>query len=653
MATFLTLAFIGFILYLLSRGKEKPSRKVPKSTFYSEDDLQRDRKKLDSKTLIKKHGNMVDDSIVDVTGNAYQITSTQLGFNLVKSPSEVPYWSHKYVYSFSDINNASSAQLQFYRTFKKNYLEDIYLDIEGNTNYAFILLFDLLIDYELHKDIHLLEKQLHTLGHCYPKTKSYGRSFLAEKMGKIGDQNGITRLGTQQNSEIQQYYHSDYEDWRLGARYKTKLNLTKEQSEILNNFYYSSNNFSGIEFCNLEIIKLFLATIKELKNRYSKKEKPLQHQFEIIGDIIARKHFKYRANSYNYKYIIESTPKDIYSIAFKWCENAVRELYGHKRKVSTDTYYTHVEIITVLDEITSNIKDVINSLLPTVTEPDEATEIELYSKNTNRWKQKFEKISADLSDGKKFIEEIKRLAYLNKRNPSIENIYFEASKCIAPINKEASLTLYIYYLYQDLNSSTFDNKKLTKTIQKSLFKTNEQLHDFEEVVSELIKDRKLDKALEAVSKVYVPKRKKIALDREAIKEVNQRHSGTVELLNEYLKDEFEDDENIITTKELNTEELQIEITHKIDSPTSSILTNDILLDTNQSDLLKLFVKSSLTVPQTEMDAFVKSKGLFKNQFIESINDVCYEVLDDVLIEEEDDNYIINENYYQRIFKNDR
>ncbi|MEJ6981726.1 tellurite resistance TerB C-terminal domain-containing protein [Pedobacter sp. P351] len=653
MATFLTLTLIGFIIYLLSRPKEKSSHGLPKSNYYSEDDLIRDRKLSDSRVLTKEPVSMVDNSIVDITGETYQITPTELGFNLVKYTDDVPFWSHKYVYSFSDINNASNAQLQFYRTFKKSFLEDIFLDLEGNTNYAFILLFDLLIDYELHKDIHLLEKQLYALGQCYPKTKSYGRSFLVERMAKVGDQDGITRLRTQQSSEIQQYYQTDYEDWRLGVRYKTKLKLSKQETDILNNFYYSSNNFSGIDFCNLEIIKLFLATIKELTNRYSKDGKPIKQQFEIIGDIIARKHFKYRANSYNYKYTIESTPKDIYSIAFKYCENAVRELYGHKRKVNTDTYYTHVEITTVLDEITSQIKEVINSLLPTVAEPDEATEIDLYAKNTNRWKRKFEEISIDLSDGKKFIEEIKRLAYLNKRNPSAENIYFEASKCIAPINKEASLTLYIYYLYQDLNSSTFDNKKLTKTIQKSLFKTSEQLHDFEEVISELIKDRKLEKALESVSKIYVPKRKKIALDKEAIEVVHQRHSGTVELLNEYLKDELEDSENIVTTKQLNNEELQIQITPKIEAPKPSLLTNDILLDNNQTELLNLFVKSSLTVSQMEMNVFVKSNGLFKNQLIESINDVCYEVLDDILIEEEEDNYIINENYYQRIFRNDR
>jgi hypothetical protein len=47
-------------------------------------------------------------------------------------------------------------------------------------------------------------------------------------------------------------------------------------------------------------------------------------------------------------------------------------------------------------------------------------------------------------------------------------------------DKESSIrTLYVYIYTTTLKSVTFDNKQLTKTIQKNLFKTNEQLHDFE------------------------------------------------------------------------------------------------------------------------------------------------------------------------------
>ena len=42
------------------------------------------------------------------------------------------------------------------------------------------------------------------------------------------------------------------------------------------------------------------------------------------------------------------------------------------------------------------------------------------------------------------------------------------------------------------------------------------------------------------------------------------------------------------------------------------------------------------IENSEVESFAKERGMFKNQVIESINDRCYEVLDDVLIEEEAD-----------------
>ena len=64
--------------------------------------------------------------------------------------------------------------------------------------------------------------------------------------------------------------------------------------------------------------------------------------------------------------------------------------------------------------------------------------------------------------------------------------------------------------------------------------------------------------------------------------------------------------------------------------------------------LELFSKNNLLISQSELEVFAKSKGIFKNQLVESINEACYEFLDDILIEEEDDCYIINSNYYKRI-----
>src|SRR5690606_5971532 len=369
----------------------------------------------------------------------------------------------------------------------------------------------------------------------------------------------------------------------------------------------------------------------------------------LVADVIARKHFNYRSGSQNYKYSIESTINTFYSTIFKYCENAVRESYGHKRKLNTDSYYTNEEAKSEFDsKIITKVTELLPTLISKITPPDEATEIELNSQTTSRWKIKFEELTTNFkSNSSTFIEDIIELGKVNKKNPSIENIFFEASKFIAKYDKIASLTLYVHYLYHDLKSASFHNKQLTKTIQKSLFKTNEQLHDFEQIVSELIKDKDLNKALNAVPKIYEVKRKKIQLDRTTIKEVQQQHSGTVELLNEYLRDDFEDESNSIQSQEINSEEIQIEIFQKNEEFHSAFL-SELSLNPIHISILELFSKNNFSILQSEIEDFVKSKGVYKNQVIESINETCYEVLDDVLIEEEDDYYTIIPEYFQQI-----
>lgn len=653
MTAVIIIGIIIFIIFALV-GKKKPTPPPTNTNIYKKQETTEELKAELLQNILKNikitvttsgsNSNYKDDSIIDVTGDSYRINTNS---NLKKYSNGVPSWAHHYVYSYAEINGATPEQKKFYFFFKNSFLNGEYLDLEGNTNYAFILLFDMLNEYD--RDLAKLEKLLQTLGQHYPKTKSYGISFLIKKMEAKGDSEGVSRLRTEDRYGYQNN-NTDYDYWRLGSKYKTKLNLKEDEVKLLNKLWYPSNNFCSVEFCCLEILKLYIATIAELKDKYIQEGTTLDAQFLAVADVIARKHFKYKAGSNNYKYSIDSTTNEFYSNIFKHCENAVREYYGHKRKINTDTFYTTAEAKAEFEtKIISKVAEILPTLISKVTLPDEATEIELYSQNTSRWKIKFEELTGNYKDNpKQFSESIVALGTLNKKNPSIENIFFEASKFISKYDKETALALYVHYLYHDLKSATFDNKQLTKTIQKNLFKTNEQLHDFEIVVSELIKDKNLENALQGVSKIYAVKRKKIQLDTVSIKEVQKQDSGTVELLNEYLKDEYEDENNTIKTQEINSEEVTIEITHKTEEVQHSIYVSDISFTQIHTTALEIFAKSNFSVSQSELETFAKSKGVFKNQLVESINEVCYENLDDVLIEEEDEYYTINPNYYQRL-----
>jgi hypothetical protein len=205
--------------------------------------------------------------------------------------------------------------------------------------------------------------------------------------------------------------------------------------------------------------------------------------------------------------------------------------------------------------------------------------------------------------------------------------------------------LYIYYIYYDLNSVKFDNKQLNTTAQKSLFKTSDQLNDFQRIINEFVQDKNLEKALKSISGVYAAKRKKIQLDRNAIQEVHNKHSGTVELLNEYLRDEDEIPE--VQTPDVNNE-IVLQIIPQLQETKTSSFEESINFSKIQEEILDLFSKANLSVLQADFEIVARSKGMFKNQLIESINEICYETLDDVLIEEDEEFYIINENYFNRI-----
>ncbi|MFY8187262.1 MAG: tellurite resistance TerB C-terminal domain-containing protein, partial [Flavobacterium sp.] len=650
MTTIIIIAIIFFIIYATTKKRKSNN----KSTAASNTNV---RQKIEQKmidefvpntpksieinlNISSSNENNYDESIIDVTNQSYSIKSNS---SLKRYINGIPYWKHYYVYSYSEIRSATTEQKEFYFYYKNSFLNGIYYDLEGNNNYSFILLFNLLNEFDSHKDVSELEKQLSALGKYYPKTKSYCISFLNQKK-KLTTDNKVNSKSQNENND-NFYFASnpiDYDTFNWRSEYKTKLNLNNENAKLLDKIWYPSNNFCSIEFCCLEVIKLYIAVISELKAMYESKGETIEKEFSFVADIIIRKQFRYRNGSQNYKDSIESTTHEFYSIIFKHCENAVREFYGHKRKLNIDTYYTNEEAKSEFEsKIISKVTELLSTLISKVARPDEATEIELNAQNTNRWKIKFEKLTSSYNGNLNFfIESIHSLVSLNEKNPSVENIFFEASKFIAKYDNVTALNFYVCYLYCDLESDAFNNKKLTKTIQKSLFKTNEQLLDFEKIISELIKDKDVDKALDGISNIYVVKRKKIQLDEASIKEVQQQHSGTVELLNEYLRDEFEDENNSIQSHEISSDEIKIEITQKKEESNQFGFLSELSLNPTHISVLELFSKNNFSMPQIEIEEFAKSKGVFKNQLIESINESCYEVLDDVLIEEEDDYYTI-------------
>jgi hypothetical protein len=594
-----------------------------------------------------------DENIIDITGQAQQLPVVPVP-QLVKYAPGVPYWAHQYVYSYDEILEASREQQQFYNQFRDRFIKGDYLDLEGNSNYIFILLFDLANWYEKNRNLFAVKDHFEAMALLYPKTSSYVVSAMLAK-ARTSEEIAAIQANLGHLSYNYPRYNSNAQPdyWKTGTKYKTKLQLNEKEVAVLDRLSYLNNNFTNIEFCFMEAIRVFLSALEELSDKNAAEGYTYDIVIAQVADVVLQKQFRYKYGTHNYMYGMESVSTELYANIFKRCENTVREHYGHKRKVNIDISYTAAIVKEAFEtRIAQPLASILPGLVQIIKAPDEATEIELFAQNTARWKINFESLTEAYKPGSgvAFTESILALGKLNAKNPSVENIFFEASKFIAKTDKQQALVLYIYYLHHDLNSETFDNKQLTKTIQKNLFTTTEQLQDFEQVVSSFVQEKDIEKAIAAVSTLYAPKRKKIALDAKSIKEAEKLHSGTVELLNEYLQDDFEDQANVIKTTALGSDEIKMEIIPKNETQQFSLFLDSLSFTPVQSGLLELFAKSNFSIEQGTVSNFAKSNGVFAGQLIESINDTCYESLDDILIEEEDEMNIINPEYYQRLLK---
>jgi hypothetical protein len=575
-----------------------------------------------------------DDSVVEITGNAYNLKIDQPV--LSKYGPGVPFWSHHYVYAASEINSAGTNQIRFYQQFKYLFKKGICLDLEGNTNYAFILLFDMINEYEEHKNLLLTKQQLAEIGRLYPKTSAYGIPALIKKLEVSGDSATLEKLNADQpHSGV--YNHFVPVDWGLGTRNKVRLHLTDEQEKILNEISDFGNRFTSIELCSVQIIRLFFSLLTALTNHCNTLQSTLEKECATVADIEVTKRYRFTRNSANYKYQVSHFTFTIYQILYTLCENSLRGHYFVGRKTDLSSIHSPEAMSEFNNHFGIVIEESLKNGLLSLITPDAKTEIALNMYCRTRWKNKLEILQTEFkeNEGLNFYDRVLELANLNKENPSLENIFFEAFRFVAGHNPEIALKLYAHYIYFDLQSARFDNRKPPKNLQRLLFKNDMQSRDFDEIIGQLILDKDLTKALIKIPGIYQLKRRKIQLDSDKIAAVQLQDSGTVELLSEYLKDDTEPGLPVCKAIEV-----------------SSSINKEIGLNSMDIDTIHFFSKNGYSVPLSDLDAYAKSIGAFRNSLIARINEACFEVLDDVLIEEDAENFTMNENYYAKIMMHD-
>ena len=472
-------------------------------------------------------------------------------------------------------------------------------------------------------------------------------------------------------------YNYDYyyrEPPTLGATYGEKLGLTPRQVTWLDKFYLPNNNtFLAIEPALQATLLLYLAVLPALDQQLKRTGTTLAKAAKALED--EAKHIAYQEG---YWYQNHSrggkAGTDIYLAIFRLCENALRLHYDYTRK-GTKLFPRQIARLEAdfQQQLGQRIAALLPMLLPHVPTLGPEAELTFNEQAPHRWKPYFERLTKLLpAKVPAFIKAVEQLLKANARNPTRENICFEAAKLLAPSDREAALRMYLRYLHDGTNWVHSNPKTLPKGLDKVLFRQTEHAQRFTMIVNllKLNDDRKT--ALEKVSTVYAVERKKIELDMGAVQAARQQHAGTVELLNAYLQDEPAPATPSATPPATPTKKVKApapqasaivavppkstaakapkaaKASAETAAPAGPAFAPGLGLNAVQQDLLQLFAARKLALSQAEVEGFAKRRAALRNQLIDGLNEACYELLDDVLIEETADGYAIYAPHYQKI-----
>ncbi len=450
----------------------------------------------------------------------------------------------------------------------------------------------------------------------------------------------------------------------LGDWYETSLGLQRKEVTWLNKFDAPTHAFMQIEVAREATVRLFVAVMNELESWCKRAGSTLLKRVKELHEAPQPYTYNYYDRGYLSRYNAgHKVGAAVFLTIFQRCENAVRERFGFKL-LDADVYFTERSDPDRLFK--QYFGDVAQSHLPGLARalppPDATLEQALNQADPARWKPHFEGLLALLpANPTGFAAGAFALGLQNERNPKAADLYLEAARQLGRLDREATVRLYLHYLYHGAKRYPFKPKPFLKRLQKALFPLPEHLPRFEALTQELLLKRDLPTALAAVPAIWFKERRKIALDPAGVQAARARHAGTVELLNEYLQDDEPSPHQNPPKLKKPTKALVVKAAPQAAAPAQTpvgtatpaasgtpYFAAGVALSPAQQALLHLFTAHQLALPHTEVEAFARQHGTLRNQLIDGLNEACYELLDDVLIEETDDEYTIYGPYYQRL-----
>ena len=415
------------------------------------------------------------------------------------------------------------------------------------------------------------------------------------------------------NNEIIMYYNLTpnglpYRYWDRDGKFRKEYNLSNLEERILEQTSFRQTKIWNNYEAKKQMILLYLDEWKIIEERVKTEEKLKKKSKKIINAIL---------NLEDYGYFEYNEIEGLYAI-LKIVENKIRSFIPNYKILEVEKELESIKKFfpkSMSNELLENIenfklsKEKIESII--------TYEIKNYPKD---WKLKLGYIEL-------FNEKKINLIIRFNNDENLEKIIKELQK------KERNSDDKLFYLFL-LNR----NRELKKTEVKMLEKIipADRFQDYKKLLE---KDNEItQKTYEELKLLKFQKKKKIDLNLEKVKVTKEKFVETVNILEEYLKEENEEAD---ISKIYNEEQKDIVVEDKEQEKIENFQDNKI------KEVLKIIVETQ-KMKESDLKNYAKEKNMSLNAYIDFINKEVYDIVNDQVIILENNIVKIDEFYIDDI-----
>ena len=415
------------------------------------------------------------------------------------------------------------------------------------------------------------------------------------------------------NNEIIVYYNLTpnglpYRYWDRDGKFRKEYNLSDLEERILEQTSFRQTKIWNNYEAKKQMLLLYLDEWKIIEERLKTEEKLKKKSKKIINAIL---------NLQDYGYFEYNEIEGLYAI-LKIVENKIRTFIPNYKILEVEKELESIKKFfpkSMSNELLENIenfklsKEKIESII--------TYEIKNYPKD---WKLKLGYIEL-------FNEKKINLIIRFNNDENLEKIIKELKK------KERNSDDKLFYLFL-LNR----NRELKKTEVKMLEKiiSADRFQDYKKLLE---KDNEItQKTYEELKLLKFQKKKKIDLNLEKVKVTKEKFVETVNILEEYLKEENEEAD---ISKIYNEEQKDIVVEDKEQEKIENFQDNKI------KEVLKIIVETQ-KMKESDLKNYAKEKNMSLNAYIDFINKEVYDIANDQVIILENNTVKIDEFYIDDI-----